>query len=365
MTGVRPSLRRMAGGAAAAVLVSALSVSGVHADPAADALARLNELSEQAVETREAVTAAQREADAKLAAQTAADDRHRIDLEALAGVTAELAPYQEAVDRIAAMTYMGGRDSQMVAVLTAPSPQQLIDRLSVQRVVAATTAEQMRGYRAKREQAASAAQASERSAADARTAAEQAATVRADLQAKWGELMRKIAAAEAQYAALTPQQQAMIEAAVPSPPPPAAAAPLPAPAPQDPAIVAMPGPPSFEVPEALPMGVASEAGLQPNTVLAARAVSARFPQIADIDGVRPDSKPWHPSGLAIDIMIPNPESPEGIALGDQIRDFAMANAARFGLQDVIWRGTYYTPAGPQASGYGHYDHVHITTTPRG
>ena len=44
----------------------------------------------------------------------------------------------------------------------------------------------------------------------------------------------------------------------------------------------------------------------------------RFPQIGEIDGVRPDSKPWHPSGLAIDIMIPNPESPEGIALGDEI-----------------------------------------------
>ncbi len=42
----------------------------------------------------------------------------------------------------------------------------------------------------------------------------------------------------------------------------------------------------------------------------------------------------------------------------------MSNVGRFGLQDVIWRGTYYTPAGPQASGYGHYDHVHITVTPR-
>ena len=122
--------------------------------------------------------------------------------------------------------------------------------------------------------------------------------------------------------------------------------------------------PVLDIPEALPVGVASEAGLQPNTVVAARAVSARFPQIADIDGVRPDSKPWHPSGLAIDIMIPNAESPEGIALGDEILAFAMSNAARFGLQDVIWRGTYYTPGGPQGSGYGHFDHVHITTTPR-
>ena len=120
----------------------------------------------------------------------------------------------------------------------------------------------------------------------------------------------------------------------------------------------------MDIPEALPVGVAFEGGLQPNTVLAARAVSARFPQIGEIDGVRPDSKPWHPSGLAIDIMIPNPESPEGIALGDEIMAFALANAGRFGLQDVIWRDTYYTPDGPAGSGYGHYDHVHITTTPR-
>jgi hypothetical protein len=166
---------------------------------------------------------------------------------------------------------------------------------------------------------------------------------------------------------LTPAQQAVVDNATA---PPAQSVPAPA----DPLLNAMPGqapaavipPPAaaVDIPEALPVGVAYEAGLQPNTIVAARAVSQRFPQIADIDGVRPDSKPWHPSGLAIDIMIPNPESAEGIALGDEILAFAMANAARFGLQDVIWRGTYYTPAGPQASGYGHYDHVHITTTPR-
>ena len=98
-----------------------------------------------------------------------------------------------------------------------------------------------------------------------------------------------------------------------------------------------------DIPEALPIGVANEAGMQPNTILVARAISARFPQIGTIDGVRPDSKPWHPNGLAIDIMIPNPSSPEGIALGDEILAFVTSNAGRFGMQDVIWRGTYYTP----------------------
>ncbi|WP_370500170.1 coiled-coil domain-containing protein [Mycolicibacterium sp. jd] len=369
MTAVRQLLRRAAYGSAAAVLVLAVSMGDVNADPAADALSKLNDLSAQAVQTREAVTAAQRDADARLAEQTAAEDRHRADLAAVDAANAQLAPLQDVANRVAAMTYMIGRDGPMAAVLTAASPQQLIDRLSLQRVVAATTADQMKEYRSTRERAAAAAAASERSAADARAAAERAAAVRADLQAKWSELLRQIAAAEAQYAALTPQQQAVVDNAVPPPP-------LAAPAPQDPAIVAMPGlppgdiaPPPLaaaiaDIPEALPMGVASEVGLQPNAILAARAVSRQFPQIANIGGVRPDSKPWHPSGLAIDIMIPNSDSPEGIALGDQIMAYAMANAARFGLQDVIWRGTYYTPAGPQGSGYGHYDHVHITVTPR-
>jgi hypothetical protein len=336
----------------------AISVTGdVNADPAADAVSRLNDLSRQALQSREAVTNAQRDADAKLAAQTASEGRHRADVAALDAANAQLAPLQDGVDRIAVMTYTSGRTGGWAALLTAGGPQQLIDQLSLERAVGAESALQLKAFRAGRERAAAAARASELSAADARAAAERSAAVRADLQAKLKELLRQIAAAEAQYAALSPAQRAVIDNAAP---PPTIAVPG-----QPPGEVVPPPTGAFvDIPEALPVGVANEAGLQANTIVAARAVSARFPQIAEIDGVRPDSKPWHPSGLAIDIMIPNPSSPEGIALGDEILAFAMSNAARFGLQDVIWRGTYYTPAGPQASGYGHYDHVHITTTPR-
>jgi hypothetical protein len=116
-------------------------------------------------------------------------------------------------------------------------------------------------------------------------------------------------------------------------------------------------------PRSLPAGVASEHGLQVKTILVERNVSAAFPQIHTMIGVRPDSKPWHPNGLALDIMIPNPGSSEGIALGDAILAYAMHNAGVFGVQDVIWRGTYYTPGGGASGyGYGHFDHVHITTT---
>lgn len=113
--------------------------------------------------------------------------------------------------------------------------------------------------------------------------------------------------------------------------------------------------------QALPVGVAAESGLQVKTILAARAISAAFPEILSIGGVRPDSLRWHPNGLALDVMIGDPNSAEGIALGNEIVAFAMRNADRFALQDCIWRDTYYTPGGAQPGGYGHYDHVHVTT----
>lgn len=118
----------------------------------------------------------------------------------------------------------------------------------------------------------------------------------------------------------------------------------------------------INIPKLLPTGVAPERGLQVKTILAARSISADFPEIHNIGGVRPDALRWHPNGLALDVMIPNPSSSEGIALGNQILAYAFKNADRFALQDVIWRGTYYTPGGgAQSGGYGHYDHVHITT----
>jgi hypothetical protein len=112
----------------------------------------------------------------------------------------------------------------------------------------------------------------------------------------------------------------------------------------------------------LPVGVAPEQGLQVRTILTARSISATFPEIHAIGGVRPDPLPWHPLGLAIDVMIPNPGSADGIALGNRIVAYVLRNADRFGIQDAIWRGVYYTPGGAQTSRLGHYDHVHVTTT---
>jgi hypothetical protein len=116
-----------------------------------------------------------------------------------------------------------------------------------------------------------------------------------------------------------------------------------------------------EAERVLPVGIAPERGLQIKTILVSRSISALFPQIQNIGGVRPDSLRWHPDGLALDVMIPNPSSAAGIELGNRIVAFALENGDRFDLQDCIWRGMYYTPSGVKAGGYGHYDHVHITT----
>lgn len=239
------------------VALATLSVLGsmvagdVSADPAADALARLNELSRKAEQTTEAVYSAQMDLDAKLAAQQAAEQRKAADEAALESAKAELIGYQGAVDKVAATMYMGGRPDGVSAVLTADSPQQLIDQLALERAMATEMTDRMRAFHKANERAVMAAQASSASAEAARVAAEQASAVRAELQSKQSDLQRQIASAKAQYDALTPDQRTAL--ADPGPPPP----PLPSvPAPADPAIIAMPGQPPGDV--AAPPAVSGE-----------------------------------------------------------------------------------------------------------
>src|SRR5690349_23705102 len=119
---------------------------------------------------------------------------------------------------------------------------------------------------------------------------------------------------------------------------------------------------------ALPAGVAPEQGLQIHTIWVARAISVMFPEITTIGGARQDPLPWHPNGLAIDVMIPNHKSDEGIELGNQIAGLALANAKRWGVIHVIWRQGFYPGIGAPSwtADYGsetlnHFDHIHIAT----
>lgn len=125
---------------------------------------------------------------------------------------------------------------------------------------------------------------------------------------------------------------------------------------------------SAATPFELPAGLASEGGLQVNTIRVARAISVLFPEIKTIGGYRQDPLKWHPNGLALDVMIPNHSSEEGIALGNQIAGIALANAERWGVIHVIWRQGFYPGVGAPSwtADYGnetanHFDHVHIAT----
>jgi hypothetical protein len=118
----------------------------------------------------------------------------------------------------------------------------------------------------------------------------------------------------------------------------------------------------------LPKGPAPEGGLQLKTIWVARAIAVMFPEITTIGGYRQDALKWHPNGLAIDVMIPNYQSKEGIELGNQIAGFALANAERWGVLHAIWRQGLYPGIGAPhwTADYGnetanHFDHVHIAT----
>jgi cell wall-associated NlpC family hydrolase len=244
----------------------------VQADPADDALAKLNELSRQAEQTTEAMHSAQLDLNNKLAVQQAAEAKHVSDVAAVESAKSQLATFQGSVDKLAAAQYMGGRTDGLDAMLTATSPQGLIDQLAVQRVMASEMSAQMKSYQDIGKQAALAEQASAKSAADAKTAAEQAAAVRADLQSKQSKLQVQIAVVKSQYQVLTPAQRDALAALppIPAPPPPDAAPPA------DPGILAAP-------PEGIPPGDVAPPGENPGggSPAAATVIQAALSRIGD------------------------------------------------------------------------------------
>ena len=109
-----------------AVVVSASWGGAAHADPGQDGVAKLNDLTKQAEQMIQTVQSAQLDLDRKLQLQSDADKRHADDLAALEAAKAQVAPRQEAVDKLAAAFYMGGRADGASALLTAASPQSFI-----------------------------------------------------------------------------------------------------------------------------------------------------------------------------------------------------------------------------------------------
>ena len=289
-----------------AVVVSAAWGGAAHADPGQDGVAKLNDLTKQAEQMIQTVQSAQLDLDRKLQLQSDADKRHADDLAALEAAKAQVAPRQEAVDKLAAAFYMGGRADGASALLTAASPQSFIDRLVIQRVMSTQLSEQLRSFRQSAQEAQAIEVASAKSAADAAAAAESAAAVRADLQKKESALQSQVAQVKLQYGILSPAQQALLG--------PGAAIPT------------------------VGMG-----GLVPDARALAAYIISTYPGVQSIGGVRADPIPDHPSGHAIDIMIGS-----DMALGDAINADVQSQAGRFNVRYTMWR----VPS--------HFNHVHVT-----
>lgn len=161
--------KRLACLLAAIGVLAALLATDVRADPAADALAELTELSRLAEQTTEQMHSAQIDLDEKLSAQLVAENEAAADRVAVDATSADLAKYQAAVDKLAAAAYMGGRTDTLAAALTATSPQELIEQLAIQKTVASELTVQMAAFRSASARAATAADRSAKSAVQART----------------------------------------------------------------------------------------------------------------------------------------------------------------------------------------------------
>jgi len=113
-----------------------------------------------------------------------------------------------------------------------------------------------------------------------------------------------------------------------------------------------------------------ERGLKPNAIKVHRAARKAFPQIVTYYTVRADPIPDHPSGRALDLMIPNYRSSSGKALGGDVASWARRNAKSLGIQYVIWNQRiwniqrssegwrYMADRGGDSA--NHKNHVHIT-----
>ena len=113
-----------------------------------------------------------------------------------------------------------------------------------------------------------------------------------------------------------------------------------------------------------------EKGLKPNAVKTYRAVIKQFPEITSVGGVRPDSLPDHPSGRALDLMIPNYKSASGKRMGGEVAAWLKLNARELGVNYVIWdqhiwnitrdkEGWRYM-ASRGSDSANHKNHVHVT-----
>lgn len=115
----------------------------------------------------------------------------------------------------------------------------------------------------------------------------------------------------------------------------------------------------------------SEAHLTFDAVVVGRYVTTTWPEIKTVGGWRPsDPYPDHPSGHAVDIMMPNGGTGSDKKLGDEVSRYLQDHAEEFGIEYMLWhQGSWTTGTKPGkwkpmadrgSPTANHVDHVHIT-----
>jgi hypothetical protein len=123
-----------------------------------------------------------------------------------------------------------------------------------------------------------------------------------------------------------------------------------------------------------PSGLAAEAGLTSDALRVLRCIASQFPQITTFHGVgdRPNASD-HPSGRAVDAMIPDWATSSGNALGWDIAEWVRANQVCLGVTYAVWDATiwssdraddgwrpYQHPNGWTDASSLHLNHIHVS-----
>jgi hypothetical protein len=170
----------------------------------------------------------------------------------------------------------------------------------------------------------------------------------------------------------------MISSASPEPTPteptptPTLVTPEPTPEPTETPESAAPEPPPPPPEDCPSTGYGAEDGLTPDALRVLRCIAEAFPSITEFGGVAERSNPNsdHPSGRAVDAMIPYWDTLDGNAYGWRVAKWVFENQDCLGVSYIIWDAKIWSR---ERSGEGwrtysigedpttmHLDHVHVS-----
>jgi len=119
----------------------------------------------------------------------------------------------------------------------------------------------------------------------------------------------------------------------------------------------------------------STKGLKPNALKVLAAVRQNWPQIKTFGGVHADPLPDHPSGRALDLMLPNYKSAAGKKLGHDMSRWLQKRHTELGINYIIYdqhiwneqrdKEGWRPMASRGSDSANHKNHVHVTVLAKG